>query len=338
MRGALAVVLLGACCAVSFELDACPADRCGAASAGAAACPLGSDTGLVSEAGGAAEKLFVRNDSPLPARLLRVDEAGDEFEHALLPPAGRITVDTAQGIVWRARAPVPANADGGADGGRGRLLLEHKVQPVRIDACACPPRVAPACHRPPFRGYRTTWDPVVFENASPHALSLEWFDGACEEALRVGRSTELPPFASVRFIATYGHTFRARAASGVLLREHTIGDVVIRACGDERAAARAPAAAADARSAAEEEGEGEAHAARAAALVAGNNALRLELASALRQLSALRGLANATVATPPTATAAAGTMAALGARSVEAHSALTAQLLGALPTVGGSPA
>lgn len=329
MARALVALLLNAAGSMALSLDACPVDRCGPAPA-AGACPSATAPSATTQPGGSQERLFFRNEAAVATRLARVDEDGGEHDHALLPPGGRITVDTAQGVVWRARAATS-----------NRLLVEHKVSPVQIDACQCPPRVAPSCNRPPFRGYRTTWDPVVFENNSPLPVSLEWYDGECVESLQVGSTQTLPPFASVRFIATYGHTFRVRASdSGLLLREHTIGDVVIRGC-DEREPTAAPAAdgpLAATVAEAEAEADGEAYAAASAALIYANNALRLQLATALHELTSLSAAASNGTALAPMRTASAVAAGAAPAAAVDR--ALSAELLAGLrmPLVGGSSA
>mmetsp|Transcript_8253 Transcript_8253/g.21106 ORF Transcript_8253/g.21106 Transcript_8253/m.21106 type:complete len:335 (-) Transcript_8253:114-1118(-) len=295
MRSSVLAALFAAAAGVSaLQLDACPADRCGSPTA-ANACPLAPVLGA-SESGGSPEKLFVANESPRPARLLRVDETGAEQEHALLPPAGRLTLNTAQGVVWRARSLQAATGGLAASPTEGKLLMEHKVSPIRIEGCECPLRKAPACNRPPFRGYRTSWDPVVFENSSPHALELTWLDTDCEEALEIGASTVLPPFASVRFIATYGHTFRAHAlgrsegAPGALLRQHTIGDLLIPDC-EEAAQAKAQGTGAVKEAEALVQVNAEASYAASTELLAANNALRLRL-EVVR--SSLRTAKNAT--------------------------------------------
>jgi hypothetical protein len=301
MRLHALLVALG--CATALELPACPFDHCGVTPA-AAACPAGPRASQ-SAVLGSPERVFFRNDSPRPVALMRVDDKGAETEEMLLPPAGRYAADSQQGALWRARA---ATAD-------GRLLLEHAVAPVTIRACACSPRPAPPCRRPAWRGYRTSWEPVVFENDSPLPVALSWFDGDCAEALRVGASVALPPFSSARFISTYGHTFRAHALGAgaaedaldglderqaPLLREHTIGDVVIRACDDDAREAAGGAGAAVATAVGVAAGE------TAAELRAANNALRLQLEVALVSLSALSASEplNATASTPAAAAAA----------------------------------
>lgn len=215
-------------------LRACPADRCGLASA-LQACPAPSAS-AVSSSTGAEEKVFFRNDAGRAVRLLAVDEHGAEHEHTVIGPSGRYTAITHQGKVWRVRLP------GDGDSDAGRLLLEHKVSPVVIEPCECAPAPYVDCGRPDWYGYRSTFDPVVFENASPMDVQVTWFDGTCEEVVRTDRPNKvLKAFSSLRLLSTYGHTFRVHplGRTDITIRQYTIGDVVIRNCDEEHVASAA---------------------------------------------------------------------------------------------------
>lgn len=88
------------------------------------------------------------------------------------------------------------------------------------------------CAKPPHLDPRTTKvDPVTFVNDYGAPLDLFYWNGTCEELVSWSDIGGVQPFARKHMRSTHGHTFRARsAASGKMLMQHTLTDVVIRPC------------------------------------------------------------------------------------------------------------
>jgi hypothetical protein len=72
---------------------------------------------------------------------------------------------------------------------------------------------------------------VTFVNDYGAPLDLFYWNGTCEELVSWNDIGGVQPFARKPMRSTHGHTFRARsAASGRMLMQHTLTDLVIRPC------------------------------------------------------------------------------------------------------------
>jgi len=114
-------------------------------------------------------------------------------------------------------------------------MLEHRVGLVSIKDCDCPQPEFVDCMKPPHRAPRTTKvDPVTFVNDAGTPLDLFYWNGTCEEIVSWNDVGGVQPFQEKRMRSTHGHTFRARsAATGKLLMQHTLSDIVVRPCDSE---------------------------------------------------------------------------------------------------------
>jgi len=179
------------------------------------------------------EHVYFRNAAPWPAEISYVDSSGVEETRGVLPPGMRRALNTLHGDVWRARAVT----DGPAN---GRLLMEHRIGPVKIRACDCPQPEFNDCSTGPI--YRTPgyiYDPIMFENGAGEPVDLFYWNGTCEQLVSWNLVGGLQPAQrTAPLLSTQGHTFRLRsAASRTLLMAHTLDDLVIRGCSDEEHAA-----------------------------------------------------------------------------------------------------
>jgi hypothetical protein len=180
------------------------------------------------------KNLYFRNAAHFPAELLRVDESGTESSNGFMSPGTRRAVLAFNKDVWRARAVRPGHA------GDGRLMAEHVVGAVVLKSCDCPQPAFVDCAKPPFKGPRGPSDPVVFENRAMQPLDLYFWNGTCEELISWDTIGGVQPGLQKPIQSTQGHTFRARgAASGQMLMQYTLNDVVLRACEEDEASARA---------------------------------------------------------------------------------------------------
>jgi len=170
-----------------------------------------------------------------PAEINRVGADGTEASYGVLPPGVRRAISTFHGDVWRARAVT-------SDKANGRLLLEHRIGTVKVQACECPQPAFVDCSKTPFqRDGSVVSDPVVFENQANEPVDLFYWNGTCEELVSWDEVGGVQPFNRKPLLSTQGHTFRLRAASDRrLLMAHTLDDVVIRGCSDEELVERAP--------------------------------------------------------------------------------------------------
>jgi len=200
-------------------------------------CP--TSRGIVSKPaiGGQYENVYFRNAAPHPAEISRVGADGVEVSYGVLPSNMRRAMTTFHGDVWKARA-VTTGAD------NGRLLMEHQIGAVKIQACNCPQPAFNDCSKSPtLRDAGVVSDPVVFENEAREPVDLFYWNGTCEELVSWDEVGGVQPYNRKPMLSTQGHSFRLRsAADRRLLMAHTLDDVVIRGCSDEEQAVRAPAA------------------------------------------------------------------------------------------------
>jgi len=209
----------------------CPPETC--TGAGVPKCPV--STGIVSSRAADTslhmENVFFRNAAPFPANILRIDQKGQEVSQGMLPPGMRRTLMTQHGDVWIVRAVRPGTA---AD---GRLLLEHRVGAVAIENCDCPQPQFVDCSKPPTtRDDTVISDPVVFENRAGEPVDVFFWNGTCEELVSWDEVGGVQPLRQKPLLSTHGHAFRLRSASTRrFLMAHTLNDLVIRACDEDKA-------------------------------------------------------------------------------------------------------
>lgn len=238
-----------------------------------------------------------RNDADVPVQLFWVDGAGDEVPYSVLTPHARLVQETALGFQWRARVL----ADRHAPRPSGELLLDTYAGVLVAAPCACEPHARdPALYPPPsaddadpagaarrarLREERAGGSvanatanatAVLVVNADAAELVVVLWDGAQEvevAALQPRRS--LLPNASYQRVVSGlwpGQWLGVRRrATGELLMQHLVGDVVIAPCAPVTSGTAAPAAVAEA--------EGRAQETRRSALIAQNAQLRDALGS-----------------------------------------------------------
>lgn len=134
-------------------------------------CP--TSRGIVSKPaiGGQYENVYFRNAAPHPAEISRVGADGVEVSYGVLPSNMRRAMTTFHGDVWKARA-VTTGAD------NGRLLMEHQIGAVKIQACNCPQPAFNDCSKSPtLRDAGVVSDPVVFENEAREPVDLFYWNG-----------------------------------------------------------------------------------------------------------------------------------------------------------------
>ena len=139
--------------------------------AGTTACPTAS--GIVSKPTltGHRENVYFRNSARYPAEISKVGADGVAVSYGVLPPGMRRAVSTFHGDVWHARAVSSGHAN-------GRLLLEHQIGVVKIQACECPQPVFVDCSKTPtMRDRAMVSDPVVFENLANQPVDLFYWNG-----------------------------------------------------------------------------------------------------------------------------------------------------------------
>jgi len=139
--------------------------------AGTTACPTAS--GIVSKPtlSGHRENVYFRNSARYPAEISKVGADGVAVSYGVLPPGMRRAVSTFHGDVWHARAVSSGHVN-------GRLLLEHQIGVVTIQACECPQPVFVDCSKTPtMRDRAMVSDPVVFENQANQPVDLFYWNG-----------------------------------------------------------------------------------------------------------------------------------------------------------------
>ncbi|KOO26123.1 lvivd repeat-containing protein, partial [Chrysochromulina tobinii] len=88
------------------------------------------------------ENVYFRNSARYPAEISKVGADGVAVSYGVLPPGMRRAVSTFHGDVWHARAVSSGHVN-------GRLLLEHQIGVVKIQACECPQPVFVDCSKTP---------------------------------------------------------------------------------------------------------------------------------------------------------------------------------------------
>ena len=154
---------------VPAQQQQCAPELC--TGAGTTACPTAS--GIVSKPTltGHRENVYFRNSARYPAEISKVGADGVAVSYGVLPPGMRRAVSTFHGDVWHARAVSSGHAN-------GRLLLEHQIGVVKIQACECPQPVFVDCSKTPtMRDRAMVSDPVVFENLANQPVDLFYWNG-----------------------------------------------------------------------------------------------------------------------------------------------------------------